>query len=299
MAEKMRCELCDRNFKDAEGLRQHNAAKHPEKIPKEKKPLPIKKIKNWGIFIIVAGFIIFGLYWVISNATSAQALPPTDMQGHIERNPPSHTLKKPMDIPVQKHMLEHVDGIEGGRGGVIINYDCNNFDCESDLIENLESFATKYDYVYVAPFKNMAVKIALTKLGRIETLDSYDEIKIETFITGRVPQKTAEDTETTEDAETTAPPAEETIQEDAIREISIDARRFNFSPGIINVKEGEKIKLLVNNLDTTHGINIPDFGVSGRNVVEFTADKKGEFTFYCDNYCGGGHSGMQGKIIVE
>jgi len=74
---------------------------------------------------------------------------------------------------------------------------------------------------------------------------------------------------------------------------------IRINPRTITVKEGEKIKLTINNLDTTHGINIPDLGVSGRNIVEFTADKKGEYTFYCANFCGSGHSAMQGKIIVE
>lgn len=186
MAEKVRCEKCDRNFKDAEGLVAHNKAKHPELAPKKRKVLPVRKIKSWGIFIIIAVLIVLGLYWLISGASNAQALPPTDMTGHIESNPSSHVLKEPMDIRVQKHMLEHVDGKDGAGGGVIINYNCKDFGCESGLVEKLESFAGKYDYVYVAPFKNMPVKIALTRLGRIEKLDGYDEGRIEVFITGRV-----------------------------------------------------------------------------------------------------------------
>jgi len=131
----------------------------------------------------VAGLIFFGIYRIISSAVNAMSLPPTDMQGHIEASPESHVLKEQMPLQIQKHMLEHSDGT--GPPGVIINYDCNNFDCEDDLIKNLESFAIKYSSnVYVAPFKNMPVKIALTKLGRIETLDEFDERAIEIFITG-------------------------------------------------------------------------------------------------------------------
>ncbi len=108
------------------------------------------------------------------------------MEGHVERSPPSHILKKPMSDAVQRHMLEHADGKNGGPGGIIINYDCKNFECEPDLVSKLEAFAVKYpETVYVAPFKNMKVKIALTKLGRIETMDSYDESVIERFIGGR------------------------------------------------------------------------------------------------------------------
>lgn len=180
MAEKTRCEICDRTFKDAEGLVAHDKAKHPEKIPKEKKPFPVKKIRNMSIFIIILGLIIVSIVWGISGI---ERLPPTDIQGHIESNPAFHVLKEPMSIPIQKHMLEHADGT--GRPGVIINYNCEDYDCEENLIESLEFFAGDYDYVYVAPFKGMDAKIALTKFGKIEVLEEYDEIRIRNFIGGR------------------------------------------------------------------------------------------------------------------
>ena len=182
MADKTRCEICDRAFKDAEGLAEHNKAKHPENMPKEKKPLPIRKVRNWSILIIIVGLIITGVIWWISNI---ERLPPTDMDGHIESNPSSHILKDPMPIAIQKHMLEHADGVEKGRGGVIVNYNCKDYSCEESLIENLESFASDYDYVYVAPFKGMDAKIAITKLGKIDVLEEYDEIRIKNFIGGR------------------------------------------------------------------------------------------------------------------
>lgn len=181
MAERTRCEICNREFKDGGGLAVHNAAKHPELIEKPRKQLPIRKIRNRGIFIAIIGLIIAGIFWSISNI---ETLPPIDMEGHIESNPPSHILKEPMPIAIQKHMLEHADGVEGGRGGIVINYNCKDYECESNLIDNLEAFAKKYEYVYVAPFKNMKAKLALTKLGKIETLEGYNEEKIEKFIKG-------------------------------------------------------------------------------------------------------------------
>ena len=184
MAEKVECKACDRIFKNEDGLIMHNKAKHPERIPKEKKPLLTKKSKNWSIFIGILAIFIFGTYWIIANAGNTPQFPPTTMEGHTEASPKSHILKSPMSISIQKHMLEHVDGEEGGRGGVIINYNCDDYTCEEGLIENLESFANKYDYVYVAPFKNMPIKIALTKLGQLEKLEEYDEQTIESFITG-------------------------------------------------------------------------------------------------------------------
>ena len=179
---KTRCDICNRNFKNEEALSMHNQAKHSANSPKESNPLPIKKIRNWGIALVIVALLIWG---VIAIIPGGESLPPTTMQGHIEAIPDSHVLKSPMRIEVQKHMLEHADGINGGPPGVVINYDCNNFDCAPDLIEKLEAFATIYpSNVYVAPFRNMPVKIALTRLGRIETLDEYDEATIDNFING-------------------------------------------------------------------------------------------------------------------
>ena len=82
-------------------------------------------------------------------------------------------------------MLEHADG--KGPPGIIINYNCVDYACESDLIEKLEAFAKKYSAnVYVAPFKNMDAKIVLTRLNKIEILESFDENKIEDFINNRL-----------------------------------------------------------------------------------------------------------------
>jgi len=183
MAEKARCEICDRTFKDEWGLSQHNEHKHAIKATTEKegKPMNLGKYKGWIIFIVIAGVLIWGVMWLSSLGTT---LPPTDMVGHIEVNPPSHVMKVPMRIEIHKHMLEHVDGEEGGRGGIIINYNCEQYECEAGLIEKLEAFTESYNYVYVAPFKNMDAKIALTRLNRQTILEEFDEIKIETFITG-------------------------------------------------------------------------------------------------------------------
>ena len=68
---------------------------------------------------------------------------------------------------------------------MVINYNCKDYLCEEGLIDNLEAFANEYSYVYVAPFKGMDAKIALTKLERIEILEEYDKTSIKNFIEGR------------------------------------------------------------------------------------------------------------------
>ena len=64
MAENSICEICDRTFKDADSLVMHNKSKHSGKVPKERKPLPIKKIRNWLIFIGILGLIV---WWIVAS----------------------------------------------------------------------------------------------------------------------------------------------------------------------------------------------------------------------------------------
>jgi len=82
-------------------------------------------------------------------------------------------------------------------------------------------------------------------------------------------------------------------------EINVKAFRFGYEPNVINAKKGERIKININNTDILHGIRIPDLGLSGNEVLEFTADQVGEFTWYCANMCGQGHGSMQGKLTIE
>lgn len=178
MAERARCEICNRSFKDTESLAMHNSAKHSSEKIVENKSINFKKIRNWAIFILIVGGIIGLIIW---SASSVKTLPPTDMQGHIESWPDSNILKEPIPIQIHKHILEH---IPSGRPGVIINYNCDDYNCEEDLIEKLEAFTNEYDYVYVAPFPKMDAKIALIKLGKIEILKEYDQEVIKNFIIG-------------------------------------------------------------------------------------------------------------------
>ncbi len=83
------------------------------------------------------------------------------------------------------------------------------------------------------------------------------------------------------------------------REFTIEAFRFGYSPDTISVNKGDKVKITIDNTDTLHGIRIPDLGLKGNDVIEFTADKSGEFNWYCANMCGNGHMAMGGKLIVK
>lgn len=89
-----------------------------------------------------------------------------------------------------------------------------------------------------------------------------------------------------------------------IRVIKMKARRFEFDPGTIVVKAGEKVRLEVTSEDVVHGIGIKDFNIDRKlkpgktETIDFTAEKSGKYHFHCSVYCGGGHGDMHGELII-
>ncbi len=91
-----------------------------------------------------------------------------------------------------------------------------------------------------------------------------------------------------------------TVNNDGTNKVfKIEASRFQYSPGTITVKKGDHVKIIIDNKDTTHGISIPGYSVSGLDSVEFVADKVGTFEFHCPTFCGSGHKEMAGTLVVE
>ena len=86
--------------------------------------------------------------------------------------------------------------------------------------------------------------------------------------------------------------------------IQITAKRFEYSPKEITVKKGVPVVFQFTSLDRLHGFNCPglklrlDIRPGKVNTLRFTPDKAGTFPFHCDNFCGSGHEGMRGTIIV-
>ncbi len=90
-----------------------------------------------------------------------------------------------------------------------------------------------------------------------------------------------------------------------VHEIHMTAKKYEFQPGELHVTAGERVRLLITALDRDHGLEIKAVGVKVNlkkgveTAVEFTAAQPGEFEFKCANFCGLGHGGMKGKLIVE
>ena len=177
--DKIECTKCDKEFSSKEALEMHNNAKHYESVKKPVLASKHKKKIKIGIYIIIVLGIIFGIVSLISSGV--KTLPPTDMQGHIEEWPSTQVLKTPIPITIFKHILEHSD-TQSKRPGVIISYNCEDYECGQGLIESLEEFATEYDYVYVAPFPKIDAKIVITKLGKQIVLEEYNKYIIQEFI---------------------------------------------------------------------------------------------------------------------
>jgi cytochrome c oxidase subunit 2 len=84
-------------------------------------------------------------------------------------------------------------------------------------------------------------------------------------------------------------------------EIKMNAKDFEYDKKVINVKEGDKVKITLHSDNGSHGLAIPDYNVNiqGNGSAEFTANKAGTFEFHCSVMCGSGHSNMTGKLIVQ
>jgi len=107
--------------------------------------------------------------------------------------------------------------------------------------------------------------------------------------------------------------------------LSLEAKKYGYSPSRIIVNKGDKIVLKPRSLDATHGFLLDGYPVEfimrrgatslkytwededGKlqadwdrvSEVEFVADKAGKFTFRCTQTCGNLHPFMTGELIVK
>lgn len=86
--------------------------------------------------------------------------------------------------------------------------------------------------------------------------------------------------------------------------IEVTARKYEFNPAVIRVKQGDHVRLVITATDRTHGFKLADYNIDQRldkgvaATVEFTADRAGTFPFECSVVCGLGHHRMKGQLIV-
>ncbi len=89
------------------------------------------------------------------------------------------------------------------------------------------------------------------------------------------------------------------------RRIPVVARKFVFIPSEITVRKGESVVLEFTAPEVVMGFFAPELGlraliVPGEvSLVPWTPDRAGRFDFLCDVFCGDGHEGMNGHLVVQ
>jgi len=107
---------------------------------------------------------------------------------------------------------------------------------------------------------------------------------------------------------------------ESVQVIEVTAKKYEFSPSPIRVKQGTKVQLKITATDHTHGFRITPFPsgdakgnpglvfTSGpgcvriekghTEIVEFVAQTPGTYPFSCCVHCGWSHRSMRGELIV-
>ena len=89
------------------------------------------------------------------------------------------------------------------------------------------------------------------------------------------------------------------------RRIPVVARKFVFIPNEIVVRLGESVVLELSAPEVAMGFFAPALGLRALIVpgevsrVAWHADRAGRFDFLCDVFCGDGHEGMSGHLVVQ
>ncbi len=89
------------------------------------------------------------------------------------------------------------------------------------------------------------------------------------------------------------------------REIVFHARQYVYTPGVVRVSRGERITMVLEAEDMTHGLYVDGYGVDlvavpGRPArASFVAEREGKFRLRCSKVCGSLHPFMLGELIVE
>jgi len=116
--------------------------------------------------------------------------------------------------------------------------------------------------------------------------------------------------------------AQSAASAEGVQVIIVTAKKYEFAPSPIRVKQGAKARLNITALDHAHGFKINPVPEGGTTVgesglvfsspqdctkiekgqtatFEFVAQKAGTYHFRCCVVCGFHHHSMKGELIVE
>ena len=89
------------------------------------------------------------------------------------------------------------------------------------------------------------------------------------------------------------------------RVVTIEAKRFGFTPSEVRLKRGEPVTLRISSGDVTHGMYQKVLGIDAEigpgktTEVTLVPQVTGRFTAICDHFCGAGHGNMRLDFVVE
>jgi cytochrome c oxidase subunit II len=109
---------------------------------------------------------------------------------------------------------------------------------------------------------------------------------------------------------------------EGVKVINVTAKKYEFTPAPIQVKQGSTVQLKITATDHVHGFKIKEFADGADNkgkpglvfaspldcqriekgqsaTVEFVAQSPGTYPFRCCIRCGWDHRAMKGQLIVE
>jgi len=91
-----------------------------------------------------------------------------------------------------------------------------------------------------------------------------------------------------------------------LKEFTVVAQRFKFTPNSLEVNQGDTVRITVRSADSTHGWQVKALDVDllakkgGKpETFEFVAERAGNFPIACSEYCGKGHEDMKGVLVVH
>ena len=91
----------------------------------------------------------------------------------------------------------------------------------------------------------------------------------------------------------------------ALREFTLQARKYAFTPGLIDVRQDDLVRVTLRAEDIPHSFTVDAYRIAKRAAAgqtvtfEFRADRPGTFPFYCNLKIDDGCREMRGQLIVR
>ena len=109
---------------------------------------------------------------------------------------------------------------------------------------------------------------------------------------------------------------------DGTQVVNVTAKKYEYEPATIRVKQGTRVQLKITATDHAHGFKVSELAEGGdakgkpglvfsapqdctkieegkTETVEFVAETPGTYPFRCCVHCGWHHRAMKGEIVVE